>query len=448
MNVNCNDNTMVFSGNNGGRGRAVRAWLLIGVCALLGAVLVGCPDSGTENTDPSVSITTTSPAMLTENSLNRAVLTLTLKNATYTDPLPADVVTLTTTPSIAGLSVGSVARRSATEAVVMLVKDSVDFTVDTDLTVTVLAAAHSGNGNLTAPAVSIAAVAIPAPVVRLSTPAANTITEAGTDSAGNTATGSTTLTVNLGGAAPSALNVLVDITQMTPAATPANVTYGLDYGVAISGDQMGFSFDSTTTPSTLMTRRVEVPFAAGVMSRTLTITAAEDVDGLSEVLSIRLVADNSYRITSENTNVAAAARTLTMTDNEGVLTVDQSLTTFTEGAIFATFLSVTSLLPMDTRVYFQIDSETIQANEIASTDVRDVNGDLTSSGVQFAMVGIPLVFLADDSCDSSDNCQTAFVFQVVADADSDDETLTITLLDGNGYTLPTTSVFTFEISEP
>ena len=38
----------IFSGNNGGRRRmSPRAWLLIGVCALLGAFLVGCPESET-----------------------------------------------------------------------------------------------------------------------------------------------------------------------------------------------------------------------------------------------------------------------------------------------------------------------------------------------------------------------------------------------------------------
>ena len=412
----------IFSGNNGGRRGAVRAWLLIGVCALLGAFLVGCPNGGTAG--PSVSITT-SPTSLTENSLNGATLTLTLKNATYTDPLPADAVTLTTTPSIAGLSVGSVARRSATEAVVMLAKDSVDFTVDTELTVTVLAAAHSGNGNLTAPAVSIAAVATPALGVSLSTPAANTITEGD----GTMTTDSTTLTVDLDSAAPSALNVLVDITQMAPAATPANVTYGLDYGVTIDSVSAatGFMFDSATTPGTLMTRQVTVPFAATDTSRTLTITAAEDVDGLSEVLSIRLVADNSYRITSENTNTAAAARTLTMTDNEPAVILDELnsvVDAITEGGspVIAVIISAPNAGGVEVNV------------AVSGASPGDANSARGGSGDDFA--GLTSATLSNSIPIRTNPGIDLQYFTLDDGVTEGDETWTVTILPGDGYQVP------------
>ena len=413
----------IFSGNNGGRRGAVRAWLLIGVCALLGAFLVGCPESETTNTDPSVSVTETSPDPLTENSLNGAAFSLTLKNATYTDPLPEDVITLTTTPPIAGLSVGLVLRLSDTETVVMLLKDSVDFTVDTELTVTVLAAGHSGNGNLTAPAVPITAVATPALEVSLSTPVANAITE------GNTA--GTTLTVDLDAPAPTAgLSVLVDITQMTPATTPANVTYGLDYGVAIDTDSTstGFTFDSATTPGTLMTRRVEVPFAATDTRRTLTITAAEDMDGLSEVLSIRLVADNSYRITSENTNDAAATRTLTMTDNEPVvtlelLTVDTGLGT---NIVDEDARSVTIELTLPSAA----PAGGVTVN-LAVSGTAD-RGDVSARSGSFDILDVTQILIEG----SMTEVQSTYSTQDDGDTDDGDETVIVTVLPGDGYRVP------------
>ena len=100
------------------------------------------------------------------------------------------------------------------------------------------------------------AVTVRIPMASLGAPVAGAITEGDT--------GGTTLTVDLDGPAPSTgLSVLIDITQSDPTATPANVTYGLDYGVALEGAQAGFSFDSTTTPDMLIVRRVAVPFADG-----------------------------------------------------------------------------------------------------------------------------------------------------------------------------------------
>ena len=121
---------------------------------------------------------------------------------------------------------------------------------------------------------------------------------------------SATLTVNLTANAPTDLTVLIDITQTTPSETPPGVTYALDYGVAIVGDAANFSFDSAN-PAALRTRRVVVPFAAGQSSRTLELTALDDVDTLSEDLSIELADSDDYSI-----DATAAARTLTLEDDD------------------------------------------------------------------------------------------------------------------------------------
>ena len=87
MNVNCSDNTMVFSGNNGGRRGAVRAWLLIGVCALLGAVVVGCSSDPAAETGPLATLGPLSSTTVTEGG-----------NATITvglDPPPTGSDTVT-----------------------------------------------------------------------------------------------------------------------------------------------------------------------------------------------------------------------------------------------------------------------------------------------------------------------------------------------------------------
>ena len=375
---------------------------------VLFGLLAGCAkDNGTEDTTPGVFISATTP--LAEANLNGSSITLTLTNATFMamSVLNADQFTLITTPALAELSIASFTRDSNTAVTLTLAYDiTVDFDVDSSLSVMVDAAAHDGDEDLTTTTVPITANADPMAVGTLSAlvavggtvdvdvsggftdpgdtltyaamssnvsiatvsspgnpititgmalgivtitvtatdsqgqtatqtiavtvgpnaslgdPAISIITEGGNDSGGMTANGSTTVTVDLNAPAPSSgLIVLVDITQMTPATTSDGVTYELDYGVTIADPQTDFSFDADNT-STLRTRRVEVPFASGEQSRELTITALEDVDGLSEVLSIALVDDSTisgYTVTTADTTTKSATRTLIMTDNEPVL---------------------------------------------------------------------------------------------------------------------------------
>ena len=466
--------------------------------------------------EPAVSIATT-PATLSEANLNGATLTLTLMNATYTDPLTdASLFTLTIAPAITGLTISGVSRSDANNAVVTLAYTGTDFDTDSTLSVTVAASAHTGAEDLTTATVTITANADPmavgtlsarsiaqggtvdvdvssafmdpgdtltytavsadittatvavsastvtitgaglgdttitvtatdtqsqtavqtiavivrVPMASLGAPAADTITEGGTDSDGMTATGSATVTVELDTPAPSTgLSVLIDITQMTPATTPVpvagallgfGVTYAVDYGVAVADPQAGFSFDETET-NTLKVRRVVVPFAAGDRTRTLTLTASEDVDGLSEVLSIALVGGTGYTVTG---TASDAMRTLTMTDNEPVLM-----------AKFRLLLSpatISSLGEEEGGGVFQITIPSPAESEIMI--VATISG-AGSNPVVDADIDSPFGFFAIILSTGFTISNGAFLLANNSDME-EDKTLRMTLHPGNGYRLP------------
>ena len=163
--------------------------------------------------------------------------------------------------------------------------------------------------------VTLTVLAPEPPVVSLEVPGSDTLVEGGS---------TTTLVVNLNVVAPEGgVQVQLDSEQTVPLATPANVTYGLDYNVTLQASTdtacvtNDFNFASAT-PDTRMSRRVVVPFPAGCLSQTLLVRALEDVDGLDETLAFSLVDGTGYTVTSVSTE---ASRTLTVTDNEPVVTL-------------------------------------------------------------------------------------------------------------------------------
>ena len=95
------------------------------------------------------SISSTTPAALTETNLNGAKLTVTLVGATFsgTGAPPASAFTLTT--AVTGLTVSGVSRSSGTEVVLTLAHTRTDFDSDATVAVTVAASATSHTGDLT-----------------------------------------------------------------------------------------------------------------------------------------------------------------------------------------------------------------------------------------------------------------------------------------------------------
>ncbi len=108
---------------------------------------------------PAATISATNPASLTEANLNDAMLTVTLANTTYQDPLPANSIMLNAEATTAGVT-ATAARVSTTEATLTLAFDraSSDFDTNLDITVTVLAAAHANAGDLDAGTVTATAI--------------------------------------------------------------------------------------------------------------------------------------------------------------------------------------------------------------------------------------------------------------------------------------------------
>ncbi len=108
---------------------------------------------------PSAAITSTNPDPLVENTLDGATLTVTLANTAYENPLPANLITLNTEATTAGVTV-TAARDSDTQATLTLAFDRTDndFDDNLDIRVTVPDAVHTGAGNLTTGAVTATAV--------------------------------------------------------------------------------------------------------------------------------------------------------------------------------------------------------------------------------------------------------------------------------------------------
>ena len=93
-----------------------------------------------------------SPATLTEANLDGAMLTVTLAGVTYAAGVSATSFQLVTSPTIAGLSIGSVtggATGTTTATLTLAAGTGYGFDAATTLAVRVLAAAHSGSTNLT-----------------------------------------------------------------------------------------------------------------------------------------------------------------------------------------------------------------------------------------------------------------------------------------------------------
>ena len=106
---------------------------------------------------PSASISSTTPAALTEDNLNGATVTVALSGVTFESGVTASSFELVTT--MTGVSISSVSSVSSGDAAATLTLSSTaDISATADLAVKVLAAAHSGGTDLTTGAVSVAPV--------------------------------------------------------------------------------------------------------------------------------------------------------------------------------------------------------------------------------------------------------------------------------------------------
>ena len=269
----------------------------------------------------------------------------------------------------------------------------------------------------------------PPPVASLGAPTPDTITEG---DAGNT------LTVDLDSpASAGGLSVLVDITESSPASTPGGAAYMLDYGVAIDLDSTttGFTFDNAN-PDTLRTRRVTVPFAAGDTSRTLTITALEDVDGISELLSIALVTGgiSGYSVTPTTSD---ATRTLTMTDNEPVAVLFSIALPDVDTVVEGVTIVVGPFLRIGFPAETSLESEVTVNYEVSGISATDVNSQINGSGDAFVDESALTITANEVRIEGTlVPGKRGRTFYPLHDEEVEgDEVVTVTLLPGDGYQL-------------
>ena len=264
------------------------------------------------------------------------------------------------------------------------------------------------------------------------------------------------LSVALDADAPTGLTVLIDITQTIPSSTPPEVTYGLDYGVALrvrpdgGGEPLflvdipGFSFDNAD-PGVLRTRRVAVPFAAGERVRLVRFIALEDLDGLNEVLSIRLVNANGYIV--DPPDGFADSVTLTLADNEpevrlgfvavgGTSIQARRISERGSGSSGGAEFDVRVTLAGTSTSTVQVNLAPGNDNTVNDSDVLTRSGDDSNDVGFLTRLMSPIEIPIDIPPGERERVGKA-EFRVVADnVVEPTETLQVMVVPGNGYRLP------------
>ena len=219
---------------------------------------------------------TSSPAALTEATLNGAELTVTLTDTTFESGVTAGSFALNT--DVVGLTVGSLATVTAgdTSATLTLAYDDTDFDTARTLAVTVAAAAHSLPNAIVSPSVpvtpSLEATATPSPL---------TLTEA------SGANNARTFTVVL---------------DSVPGATTTVAVASADTGAA-TVDKAALTFTTTDWAT----------------AQTVTVTAQADDDPNNETVPVTLTAASVGVLATVTVNVTD--------DDRGVVVVDADAST-------------------------------------------------------------------------------------------------------------------------
>ena len=232
---------------------------------------------------PSASISSTTPAALTEDNLNGATVAVALSGVTFGSGVTASSFELVT--AMTGVSINSVSSVSSGDAAATLTLSSTaDISATADLAVKVLAAAHSGSVDLTTGTVSVAPVLAAGP-----------------------------------GASTGALSVAVEEGSMGSwdvvlSADPgAGCTGGVTIGVA-SGDTAAV----TVSPATLTftTANWNTP-------QTVTATAVQDDNVVDETVTISHMVTATGCAAAYPTGLSIASVRVTVDDDDmGIFSID------------------------------------------------------------------------------------------------------------------------------
>ena len=321
----------------------------------------------------------------------------------------------------------------------MSIVANADDNIDLDrLSVSVVA----GSGYRRPPSPEILAFTITdVPAASLGEPSSTTLTE-GAGSSGRQAE----IAVQLDRIPTEEVMVVVEVTQSDPViegdTTYAEVTYGLDYEVT-SGEAAGIMFDDDDE-GTLRPREVRLLFAGVTQRRTLLLSVTEDVDGLSETLSLRLLDGAGYQ-------VVGMERSLSVSDNEPTITELRWLYGLMENIAINENGGGFGLLPvwqirgngttaMDTTLHFLARAGTIENGDVGQFRAGGCESTLNVGDRGTILVGAltlsPTVFNNLFSSISGEAAGELSNLCFRPDDDSNDEKLTIVLLPGDGYQLP------------
>ena len=340
----------------------------------------------------------------------------------------------------------------------MSIVANADDNIDLDrLSVSVVA----GSGYRRPPSPEILAFTITdVPAASLGEPSSTTLTE-GAGSSGRQAE----IAVQLDRIPTEEVMVVVEVTQSDPViegdTTYAEVTYGLDYEVT-SGEAAGIMFDDDDE-GTLRPREVRLLFAGVTQRRTLLLSVTEDVDGLSETLSLRLLDGAGYQVVGMERSLSVSDNEPTITELRWLYGLMENIAIFENGgdtsggALPLWQIKGNGTLAMGTIVHFLVsDDSTIEVGDVGQDRVatqlvctptlnkgdtgfikvlQDLNlrddAQILYPGGSF-MYPVNSPELAEEIEASGQLYDLCFN----PDADNDNEVLEIIFLPGDGYQLP------------
>ncbi len=273
----------------------------------------------------SARIVSTTPTALAETNLNGAAVTVVLSGTAFGASISPSGFQLATTPPIAGLSIASAIRASATSTTLRLRFDATDFTAQSTLSVRVRAAAHRFGGDLDTATVDV----VPALGVALSATELALQEDPGTsnDNVG-------TYTVALTG--QPAGTVTVRATSGNPDVTvdPGTLTFdGSSWNIPTFVTVTAGGDDDAVDDVAFITHAVQgIPGVASGPRVRVTV-ADDDSRGLTlatTTLSVAEGATATYtaRLVSAPTGVVAVA----IASSDGAVTVDADATALGEQA--------------------------------------------------------------------------------------------------------------------
>ena len=322
----------------------------------------------------------------------------------------------------------------------MSIVANADDNIDLDrLSVSVVA----GSGYRRPPSPEILAFTITdVPAASLGEPSSTTLTE-GAGSSGRQAE----IAVQLDRIPTEEVMVVVEVTQSDPViegdTTYAEVTYGLDYEVT-SGEAAGIMFDDDDE-GTLRPREVRLLFAGVTQRRTLLLSVTEDVDGLSETLSLRLLDGAGYQVVGMERSLSVSDNEPTITELRWLYGLMENIAIFENGGGFG-LLPVWQIrgegtTAMDTTLHFLARAGTIENGDVGQRRGTDCVPTLNvgDRGTIFVEASFRLrldVFEDLFRITSGEAAGELSNLCFRPDDDSNDEKLTIVLLPGDGYQLP------------